>query len=259
MPKKLPIFYSALLLTGVNLLLRLVGTSFQVYISGRIGAAGVGLLQLTMSVGSLAMVTGIAGVRTATMYLTAEELGKKRPGNVTWVLSGCFVYSILCSTAVAAALYFLAPALAENWIGDVRTVNSLRLFAAFLPVSCLCGVMTGYFTAANRIGTLAAVEAAEQLCSMVVTMAVLTLWAGDDPGRACQSVVMGRMLRRLSDAVLPDAAAPCRTGKAGAENPHKESSFTGSRPPCHGGRTEIRHQHHGKPDGPQASGAELPH
>ena len=172
MPKKLPIFYSALLLTGVNLLLRLVGTSFQVYISGRIGAAGVGLLQLTMSVGSLAMVTGIAGVRTATMYLTAEELGKKRPGNVTWVLSGCFVYSILCSTAVAAALYFLAPALAENWIGDVRTVNSLRLFAAFLPVSCLCGVMTGYFTAANRIGTLAAVEAAEQLCSMVVTMAV---------------------------------------------------------------------------------------
>ena len=69
----------------------------------------------------------------------------------------------------------------------------------------------------------------------------------------------GRMLRRLSDAVLPDAAAPCRTGKAGAENPHKEPSFTGIRPPCHGGRTEIRHQHHGKPDGPQASGAELPH
>ena len=222
MPKKLPIFYSALLLTGVNLLLRLVGTSFQVYISGRIGAAGVGLLQLTMSVGSLAMVTGIAGVRTATMYLTAEELGKKRPGNVTWVLSGCFVYSILCSTAVAAALYFLAPALAENWIGDVRTVNSLRLFAAFLPVSCLCGVMTGYFTAANRIGTLAAVEAAEQLCSMVVTMAVLTLWAGDDPGRACQSVVMGGcfgacltlcclMLLRLAERVKPGPKIPIRS------------------------------------------------
>ena len=194
MPKKLPIFYSALLLTGVNLLLRLVGTSFQVYISGRIGAAGVGLLQLTMSVGNLAMVAGIAGVRTAAMYLTAEELGKKRPGNVSWVLSGCFVYSILCSAAVSAALFLLAPVLAESWIGDIRIVNSLRLFAAFLPVSCLCGVMTGYFTAANRIGTLAAVEAAEQLCSMAATMAVLTLWAGDDPGRACQSVVMGGCL-----------------------------------------------------------------
>ena len=35
MQRKLPIFYSALLLTGVNLLLRFAGTSFQVYLSGR--------------------------------------------------------------------------------------------------------------------------------------------------------------------------------------------------------------------------------
>ena len=62
MRAKLPIFYSALLLTGVNLLLRFVSTSFQVYISGRIGAAGVGLLQLVMSVGMLAMTAGMAGV-----------------------------------------------------------------------------------------------------------------------------------------------------------------------------------------------------
>ena len=72
MQRRLPIFYSALLLTGVNLLLRFVGTSFQVYLSGRIGAAGIGLLQLTMSVSSMAMVAGMAGIRTATMYLTAE-------------------------------------------------------------------------------------------------------------------------------------------------------------------------------------------
>lgn len=185
------IFHSALLLTGVNLLLRLVSTSFQVYISGRIGAAGVGLLQLVLSVGALAMTAGIAGIRTATMYLTAEELGKKRPGNVVWVLSGCFLYSILCSSVIAAGLYFFAPTIAQNWIGDSRTVAAIRLLAAFLPVSCLCGVMTGYFTAANRIGTLAAVEIGEQLFSMAITMAMLTFWAGHDPGRACCAVVLG--------------------------------------------------------------------
>ncbi len=70
-----PSCYRALLLTGVNLLLRMVGTSFQVYLSRHIGAAGIGLLQLVLSVGNLAMVAGIAGIRTATMYLTAEELG----------------------------------------------------------------------------------------------------------------------------------------------------------------------------------------
>ncbi len=187
----MPIFYSALMLTGVNLLLRFAGTAFQVYISGKIGAAGIGLLQLVLSVGMLAMTAGMAGVRTSTMYLTAEELGKKRPGNVTWVLSGCTLYSIICSGAVALALYCFAPTLARSWIGDIRTAGAVRLYACCLPLSCLCGVMTGYFTAANRIGTLAAVEVAEQLCSMAVTMSLLSFWAGSDQIRACQAVIAG--------------------------------------------------------------------
>ena len=191
MPRKLPIFYSALLLTGVNLLLRFVSTSFQVYISGRIGAAGVGLLQLVMSVGAMAMTLGVAGIRTATMYLSAEELGKKRPQNVGHILSGCFIYSIICSGCVSLALYTGAPFFAEHWIGNIQTVYPIRVYAAFLPVSCLCGVMTGYFTASNRIGTLAAVEVAEQVLSMVITMSLLALWAGQDPVKACQAIILG--------------------------------------------------------------------
>ncbi len=197
MSGRMPIFYSALMLTLVNLLLRFAGTSFQVYISASLGAAGVGLLQLVMSVGSLAMVAGIAGVRTATMYLTAEELGHGRARNLRHVLSCCYIYSILCSGAVALILYTFAPYVAENWIGNPQTVDSLRLFAAFLPVSCLCSVMTGYFTGANRIGTLAAVEVAEQLCSMVITLGFLHFWAAGDPGRSCMSVILGSSLGAL--------------------------------------------------------------
>ena len=191
MRKKSPIFYSAMLLTAVNLLLRLVSTSFQVYLSGRIGAAGIGLLQLVLSVGSMALTAGIAGIRTATMYLTAGELGVRKPENVRHILSGCTLYSILCASAVAILFYSFAPVLAEKWIGDTRSTDSIRLFACFLPVCCLCGVMSGYFTAANRIGKLVAVEIAEQLFSMAVTMSALTLWAGSDPGKACQSVILG--------------------------------------------------------------------
>lgn len=191
LPKKLPIFYNALLLTGVNLVLRFVSTGFQVYLSGKIGAAGIGLLQLVLSVGSLALTAGMAGIRTATMYLTAEELGKRRPENVRWVLSGCMRYSLLCSGMIAVVLYCLAPMIAGNWIGESGVTGVIRLFAFFLPVNCLTGVMVGYFTAANRIGTLAAVEVAEQVCTMGLTVTCLYLLADGDPVRACGVVVMG--------------------------------------------------------------------
>ncbi len=222
MSSRKPIFYSALMLTGVNLLLRFVGTSFQVYISSVLGPAGVGLLQLVLSVGSLAMIAGIAGVRTATMYLTAEELGRNQTKNITWLLSGGFLYSIVCSGFLSGSLYLFAPQIARYWIGDSRTVEALQLFAAFLPVSCLCSVMTGYFTAANRIGTLAAVEIAEQLTSMTVTLTALTLWAGSDPGRACISVIFGSCIGacltlgclvflRLREAAAPGPKIPVRS------------------------------------------------
>lgn len=191
MKKKLPIFYSALLLTAVNLLLRFAGTTFQVYITGLIGAAGVGLLQLVLSVGALSLTAGVAGIRTATMYLTAGEIGKKRPQNVVWILSACFCYSILCSSAVAIILYSFAGKIAAFWLGVPEAADAIRMLAGFLPVNCLCGVMVGYFTAANRIGTLAAVEVAEQACSMIITLLFLRLWAGNNSVKACQSVVLG--------------------------------------------------------------------
>ena len=222
MGKRMPIFYSALMLTGVNLLLRFVGTSFQVYLSGRIGAEGIGLLQLTMSVGVMAMVAGMGGIRTATMYLTAEELGRVRPKNVTWVLSGCVIYSILFSGSVGLLVYFLAPKIGISWIGNAQIVGALRLYAVFLPGSGLCGVMTGYLTGANRIGTLAAVEVVEQLFSMVCTIALLTFWAGHDPVKSCKAVILGSCL------------GACMTLSALAVLRLKEHAETGTRIPVAG-------------------------
>ncbi len=184
-------FYSALLLTGANLLLRLVSLGFQVYLSGRIGASGIGLLQLVLSVSMLAMTVGMAGIRTSTMYLTAEEIGRKRLQGIGPVLSACFLYSFLFSTAISLLVFQIAPFLAESWIGDSRTTAALRVFSAFLPVCCLCGVMTGYFTAAGRIRELVVVEILEQIVSMGLTVLLLSRWAGDDPGRSCCAVVGG--------------------------------------------------------------------
>ena len=145
-------------------------------------------MQLVLSVGMLALTAGIAGIRTATIYLSAEELGKKRPQNICWVLSGCFLYSILCSGSIAALLYIFAPKIAVGWLGAADATAAIRLLSGFLPISCLCGVMTGYFTAANRIGTLAIVGVAEQGISMLLTFIFLHFWAGSDAARACLCV-----------------------------------------------------------------------
>ena len=183
-------FYGAMLLTGANLLLRLVSMGFQVYLSRRIGAGGIGLLQLIFSVAGLSYTLGAAGVRICAMYLSAEALGRDRPQAIGSVLSGCARYSLCFSLPVALCLWCFAPAAADHWLGDIAGGVSLRTYALSLPLACLYGVMTGYFTAAGRIRDLVLVEFAEQACAMGVTVLLLGQ-AGADRGRCCQAVVTG--------------------------------------------------------------------
>ena len=184
----------ALMLTAVNLILRFGSTAFQVWLSGRIGASGIGLLQLIISVNMLALTLGTAGGRTTAMYLCAEALGQKRRADADRMLWGCFLYGILCAGAVSGGLALLSPKIARDWIGTADALPALRAWSAFLPVICLTGIMTGYFTAANRIGTLAAVEVAEQLFSIAVTAAMLTGVTPADRAGACRAVVLGSCL-----------------------------------------------------------------
>lgn len=181
----------AVLLTASNLALRLVSMGFGVWLSGRVGAAGVGLLQLTMSVCTLAMTAGMAGIRTATMYLTAGALGRGDKGNLSRTLTVCCGYSLLCSGVVGTLVLALAPWLAEVWIREASVTMALRIFGSFLPVTCLVGVLTGYYTALGRVKTLVAVELAEQGVSMGLTVIFVGLLRDPEPGTACACVIGG--------------------------------------------------------------------
>ena len=194
MKKGNSIFYNAVLLTAANLLLRAVAMGFQVYLSSRIGAEGIGLVQLMISVEELTFTIGAAGIRTCAMYLSAEELGRHRPQGIHPVLAGCCGYSLACSIPTALLLWHLSPWLSRNWITNAAVLPSLRLYALFLPIRCLYGVMSGYFTSAGRLKDLIAVEFLEQACSMSATFLLLLHWAGRDVGRACLSVTAGNSL-----------------------------------------------------------------
>ncbi len=182
------------MLSGVNLLLQGISMLFQIYLSRTIGAAGLGLLQLTLSVGSMALTVGISGIRITAMYLCAEEIGMRRQQGVKKALSACILYGLAMSIAAGTALLLLSQPLAERWIGDGRAAMSLRIIGIFLPVQCLCCIMTGFYTAAGKVGQLAAIEVGERVAAIALTMALLRLWAKGDLCRSCCSIVLGSCL-----------------------------------------------------------------
>ncbi|MBQ8586808.1 MAG: polysaccharide biosynthesis C-terminal domain-containing protein [Oscillospiraceae bacterium] len=192
--RKTSIFRSALLLTGSDLLLRLMGIGFNAFLAHRMGAEGLGLLQLISSVGFFALIVGSSGVRVAAMCLTAEEFGKGDPVGAYAAVRACLKYGLCVSLSVGGLLFFLAPVVAKVLLGSGAAVVPLRIMAVFLPCSCLCGVMTGYFTACGEVRRTVAVQIAERLFSMVFTAVVLLHGAADSTDAACCTVLLGSSL-----------------------------------------------------------------
>ena len=201
-----------LLLTAASLALRGSGMCFQIYLSNRLGAAGVGLLQLIASVGLFAMTVGTAGVRVASMYLAAEEYGARRPGGMRKALLCCLGYGLLASGVGGLALVRAAGWIAVKWIGDPRAASSLRILGWTMPLSCLWSVLSGYLTACSRLRQLVMVEFIDQAISIAATVVLLLGWAGSDLERACASIHLANAFA-TAVTLLPLLAAALRGWK----------------------------------------------
>ena len=179
------------LLTGASLLMRCIGMVFQAWLAGRIGAAGIGLYQLVMSVELLATTFAISGIRFAVTRLVAEEIGLGRGGGVGGAMSRCAAYSLVFGAAACVILYLFAEPIGFLWIGDARTVMSLRILAFGLPFIALSSVLSGYFTACGRIWKPSLVHLLEQLACAGLVVLFLGRAPEGDIERSCAAVASG--------------------------------------------------------------------
>ncbi len=182
-------FYGALLLTLGSIAMRFVQMIFQVYISGVMGAGGLGRMQLIMTVGSFAAILASGGVRIAVTCLAAEEAGHDSAAGVRSAVRCCILYGLILSLAVTFVLYALSDFLAQTWVGDATAALPLRILAVFLPVNCLWSVLAGYYTAAGRITELVILEFLERLLS--IGLVVFFLGTGFGTLDPCTAIFLG--------------------------------------------------------------------
>ena len=198
MRKKL--IYNTALLTAAALVMRSIGLAFQVWLVGRIGKAGIGLFQLVMSVSGLAITFAMSGIRFACTRLVSEEMGRGAFGGIGRTVRHCVAYSAFFGTAAAAILFFCAEPIGFLWIGDARTVLSLRIYALGLPFASLYSVFAGYFTAMGRVYKTAAVQISEQLLRISLVVLFLGRAAEGDLALSCASVVLAGVIADVVSA-----------------------------------------------------------
>ncbi len=194
MVKNKRLIVNTALLTATSLIMSLISMLYQVWLAGRIGATGIGLFSLVLSVGFLCSTFAISGVRFAATRLVSEELGHNRESAVAGAMRRCFVYALFFGVAALLLLRHFAEPIGLLWIGDARTVKPLKIMALSLPLISLSSAMSGYFTACGRVWKPSLVHLSEQLFTIALVVAFLDKSPAGDIEANCTAVVTGTVI-----------------------------------------------------------------
>jgi stage V sporulation protein B len=193
---------NTLLLTISSLVIRGIGLAFQIYLSNKIGAAGIGLFQLIMSVYIFAVTLAVSGVRFAVCRIVSEEIGLGNHAGIRPAVRRCLIYGLSFGLLSGFLLFVGAYKIGTEWVGDGRIVFSLRVLALSLPLISVSAVMGGYFTAVQRIIKSSSAQLFENLVRIAVVMFLLSFIPANNLEYACAAVCVGNVAGELLSVFL---------------------------------------------------------
>lgn len=195
MNRKYRFILNGAVLAIAGIVIRTVAVSFNGYVSRRIGAEGMGLFSLVMSVYGLAVTLASSGVNLAVVRMTAETVatGGGR-GDVAKIVRRAALYGLGFGLASAAAVFFFADFVGNVLLGDGRTVISLRAMALGMPAISVTSALAGYFTGVGRAYKNAVISAVEQAVKILLIIGGIVIFLPRGTEYACFALVAGSAL-----------------------------------------------------------------
>ena len=222
-------FLNAALIAGVSIIMRTVAVSFNVYISNKLGAEGMGLLSLIMSVYGFAVTFACSGINLAVVRLVAENTDAS-DGAMKKIMRACITYSLIFGLSAFVILFAASDAIGARVLGDAKTIPSLRMIAVSLPFISLTSALGGYFNGVRRVYKNAVAQVLEQSAKVALCTFGLIALAPAGLEYGCLAVVGGGAIAELiSFAValtlfLHDRAHNFEKGKCAADVIERQKS-----------------------------------
>lgn len=155
--------WGTFILTCTGFLSRILGFFYRIFLSHSIGAEGLGIIQLTMPLQTLAMAISASGIQTAISRLTASRIALKEEGCARQSFFLGTAISLLLSFLCSTLLYYKADFFALAILKEERSLPLLRIIAFTFPLSTLHTCANNYYFARKQTLLPSAIQLLEQI------------------------------------------------------------------------------------------------
>ncbi len=160
------LFFSAAVLLICNFVSRSLGFVYKIILVRLIGTGGIGITEMISPVYTFALVAASLGIPLALSRFLAQELGRRRFGNLRPIQQTALL--MLAGLGLAASLicWQLAPGLAAHFSGG-SGANYLRILSPAVFLVTVCSGFRAYFQATKQIGIIGLSQNLEQLVRVI--------------------------------------------------------------------------------------------
>ncbi len=185
---------NVLIMTSTAILMQTIGIVFSVYISNKIGAEGVGIFQLIMSVYTFAITLATSGINLAATRIASEESAKNNQSGSLKAIGQCLKLSLLLGIVSCILLLLLSNIITSKCFHNKVSNLPLQIIAFSLPFISMSAAINGYFSATRKVYKTASSQILEQILRIIISCLLINVFLPSGIEYACISLVSGTCL-----------------------------------------------------------------
>ena len=172
-------------------MIRCIAILFRIILSDRLGAQGVGLYQLIMSVYGVFLTLVTSGISLCTTRVFGEYAAVGEYSKGKYCVEKYIVFSFISGLAAGGLMLSTAELTGAFILKDERTVLPLMLLAPALPLMAVSSCIRGYFFARRKTIQTAGEQLLEQVTEVLCFLTLFIFVEPRNVSEACAMAVIG--------------------------------------------------------------------
>lgn len=194
---KIFVFNTFILLLS-SVILQVITTFFNIYISNTIGEEAVGVFSLVMSVYMFGITLASAGINIAATRIVAEELSCKNEVGAKTAARRCVLFSLIFGLCASFIFFVCADFITVHCLHNRISKNVIYLICIALPFISMSAAINGYFTAVRRVYKNAFAKFGEEIVKIACTAILLKSFMPDGIDYACYSLILADVISEVT-------------------------------------------------------------
>ncbi len=160
------VYKNVSVVTGMSVAERVLGFLYRIVLSRLIGAEGLGIYQIALSIFMLLFTLGTGGIPVTLSRMIAKSRAKKQETEEKSVCAAGLLVSLLIALPLCLLFWIFGEKL-PFLFSDTRALQALKILLFGLCFACVYAVIRGYFWGKKQFFVASALEASEEIIMVI--------------------------------------------------------------------------------------------